>query len=136
MATPDAQRIIKNVFDATNNALRVGPVGGSVDGTIALDTAAASSSSGTLTLNFTATQVFTVTTTENISTITVSNPVAGQKVTIIFTQGASHTIAFPAGWKWAGGTAPTFTTGAGAIDIVSVLYDGSRYFAEAIQDLQ
>jgi hypothetical protein len=56
-------------------------------------------------------------------------------VTIVFTQGASHTVAFPAAWKWPGGTAPTITVGAGAIDIVTVLYDGTNYVADSVQAL-
>lgn len=103
---------------------------------IVLKKAAASSASNVLTLDFATASIFTVTTTENITTVTVNNAVAGHKVTIVLTQGASHTVAWPAGWKWPGGTAPTFTTGVGAIDVVTVLYDGTNYLADYSQDYQ
>lgn len=43
----------------------------------------------------------------------------------------SRTATFPASVKWAGGTAPTLTTTASAIDIVSFYYDGTDYYGQA-----
>jgi len=97
---------------------------------IVLKVASASSASNTLTLDWALANIFTVTTTENITTITVSNPTAGHKITIVFTNGGAHTVGFPGGWKWPGGTAPTISPGAGDIDVVTVLYDGTNYLAD------
>ena len=41
----------------------------------------------------------------------------------------SRTVTWPATVKWPGGTAPTLSTGASAVDVVSFLYDGTNYYA-------
>lgn len=46
----------------------------------------------------------------------------------------SRTVTFPAAWKWSGGTVPTITTTANKIDIVTLIYDGSTYFASIVQN--
>lgn len=43
----------------------------------------------------------------------------------------SRTVTWPATVKWPGGTAPTLTTDASSIDIVSFYYDGTNYFGVA-----
>jgi len=43
----------------------------------------------------------------------------------------SRTVTWPATVKWAGGAAPTLTTTAAGIDIVSFYYDGTNYFGVA-----
>ena len=35
---------------------------------------------------------------------------------------------WPASVKWAGGTEPSWSTGASAVDIVSFYYDGTSYY--------
>lgn len=40
----------------------------------------------------------------------------------------SRTVTWPAAVHWSGGTAPTLTTTASKVDIVSLYYDGSTYF--------
>lgn len=46
--------------------------------------------------------------------------------------GGSKTIGtWPTNFKWPGGTAPTLSTAASAIDIVSFYYDGTNYYAAA-----
>ena len=40
----------------------------------------------------------------------------------------SRTVTFPATVLWSGGTAPTLTTTASAIDIISFYWDGTNYF--------
>jgi hypothetical protein len=40
----------------------------------------------------------------------------------------SRTVTFPIGVLWEGGTAPTLTTDANAVDIVSFYFDGSNYY--------
>ena len=43
----------------------------------------------------------------------------------------SRTVTWPATVKWPSGTAPTLTTGANTIDIVSFYYDGTNYYGVA-----
>jgi hypothetical protein len=68
---------------------------------------------------------FTTTLTENISTITFANlPASGQFASwewqITQDAGASgYTLTFPAAVKWPGGTAPTLTATASAIDVLA-----------------
>jgi len=85
-----------------------------------------SSSSGTLTLDISTSNVFEVTLTENVTTLTISNPASSGKAcsfTLILKQDGtgSWTFAFPASIKWAGGTAPTLTTTASAIDLLTFI---------------
>lgn len=83
-----------------------------------------SSSSGTLVLDIGNGNVFEVTLTENVSTLTISNPPASGKAgsfTLILKQDATGgwTFAWPVSVKWSGGTAPTLTTTANAIDLLA-----------------
>ena len=43
----------------------------------------------------------------------------------------SRTVTWPSSVKWVSGTAPTLSTSANAIDIVSFYYDGTNYFGQA-----
>lgn len=85
-----------------------------------------SSSSGTLTLNLENGNVFEVTLTENVATLTLSNPPASGKagsLTLILKQDATggRTFAWPAAVKSAGGTDPTISSAANAVDIYTLL---------------
>ena len=60
--------------------------------------------------------------------------VSGQSILIIITQdgtgsrtGAFTSVKFPGG-------APTLSTGAGDIDVISVFYDGTNYLGNIAQD--
>ena len=81
-----------------------------------------SSSSNVLTLNLTTGNHFFTTLTEDITTVTISNPSpTGNKCAVVLeiTQGASaYAITWPASVKWPGGAAPTLSAGSGAIDEV------------------
>lgn len=64
-------------------------------------------------------------------TLSITNPVAGQTyiIRIIQGSGGSKTITtWPSGIKWPNGTAPTLSTTAGDIDIVTFFYDGTNYY--------
>lgn len=71
-----------------------------------------------------------VTLTGTGRTLSITNPVAGYTYTIRITQGsANRTIStWPAGTRWIGGTAPTLSTTAGAIDIITLYYDGANFY--------
>ena len=43
----------------------------------------------------------------------------------------SRTITWPATVKWPNGTGPTLSTAAGAVDIVTLYYDGTNYYSVA-----
>ncbi len=61
-------------------------------------------------------------------TLTFSNMGVGHKQLKVVQDGTgSRTPTLPSG-KWPGGTASTFSTGADAVDILSVYYDGSSYY--------
>lgn len=95
---------------------------------------ALTSSAGVLAIDLAMGDYFTVTLTENITSITFSNaPASGsaRTFTLRITQHASaaKTMAFPASFKWAGGSAPAISTGVGAIDVLTcTTYDqGTRW---------
>lgn len=81
------------------------------------------SSSGLLTLNLENGNVFAVTLTENITSLTLSNPPTTGKagsVTLILTQDGTggRTVTWPTAVLWPGGTEPTLSSGGGDIDVI------------------
>jgi hypothetical protein len=82
---------------------------------------AISSSSGTLTVDCETANVFQTTLTENVTTLTISNPPAtgtGYAFTLKIVQDTTaRTFSWPNAISWAGGTAPTLSTGSGNVDI-------------------
>jgi hypothetical protein len=68
-------------------------------------------------------------------TFTFSNPVAGSFYTLKIIQDStgSRTATFPAAVEWAGGSAPTLTTTASRVDIITFYYDGVNYFDVSIK---
>lgn len=114
----DAPQIIKKVYDATNNALRmIGAV--SLQALISAASVAVDMSTGT---------IFRIVLGHNV-TFTFSNPTSGQKYSFILRQDGtgSRTVTWPANVKWGGGgTPPTLTTTATTgVDVVSMIYDGT-----------
>jgi hypothetical protein len=88
--------------------------GGSVSGTITPDAAA-----GT---------IYTYTLTGAITLNALTNAVAGTSMTIILTQGGTGSYGLTSTMKFAGG-AKSLSSAVGAIDIISVFYDGTNYYA-------
>lgn len=68
------------------------------------------------------------TATANFTFNGFTTPVAGQSATIIVTQDATGSRLMTSTMKFSGGV-KTLSTAAGAIDIISVFYDGSAYYA-------
>jgi hypothetical protein len=65
------------------------------------------------------------------SVITASNPIAGASYLFFLRQpSAGSKTALFSGFKWAGGSAPTLSTGANAVDIVSGVSDGEFIYAD------
>ncbi len=83
--------------------------------------ATGSSSSNALTLDLETGNVFQTTLTENITTLTLSNPPASGTAygfVLRIVQGASgFTVTWPSSIKWSGGFAPVVSTGSGDIDV-------------------
>lgn len=104
--------------------------------------ATASSSSGSLTLNCEAGNVFQVTLTENVTSTTFSNPPAsgtafGFTLRVI-QDSTARTITWPTAVDWPAATAPTLSSGSGDVDVfVFFTTDGGTtwYGFTAGQDL-
>ena len=102
--------------------------GGTITGPLVIDdsvgaTITAATSASTITLDFGASVHHSVTLAHNTTFADPSNEVAGQSGSIIITQDGtgSRTAAFNSAFKFVGGTAPTLSTAANAVDRVDYL---------------
>ncbi|MEN9696641.1 MAG: hypothetical protein RLZ56_62 [Bacteroidota bacterium] len=79
--------------------------------------------------------VFTVVLNTSITSLTITNQAVGTYL-IKFVQDntGSRTVSFPVGWKWAGGAAPSLTSTATKLDIVTLIYDGTSYYATIVKN--
>jgi len=77
----------------------------------------------------------TVTLTGAVTFSAFANPVAGQSLTLIVKQDATGSRALTSTMKFAGGT-KTLSTAANAVDIISVYYDGTNYWASLGTDFK
>jgi hypothetical protein len=77
----------------------------------------------TIAVDFNSSNNFSVTLGGNRTLGQPSNQVVGQSGSIFVTQDGtgSRTLAYHADWKWAGGTAPTLTTTAAAVDRIDYI---------------
>lgn len=93
------------------------------------------SAASTTTIDLSTGNVFTVSMGMNISTLNLTNPGLGTYL-IKFVQDAtgSRDVSFPVAWKWAGGLVPSLTNTANKLDIVTLIYDGSTYYATIVQN--
>lgn len=156
-ATPNA---VKSAYDLANAALPKS--GGTMSGTItfaagqtisgyaALATAqsftaaqrgsiTALTDSATITPDFSAANNFSVTLGGNRTLANPSNLTAGQSGTIVITQDGtgSRTLAYGSQWKFPGGTAPTLTTTASAVDVIAYYVESAtRITARLISDVK
>lgn len=72
--------------------------------------------------------VQTITLTGNVTFSAFASPLAGQSITLIVKQDATGSRLLTSTMKFAGGI-NTLSTDANAVDIISVLYDGTDYWA-------
>jgi hypothetical protein len=98
---------------------------------------AAINTAATTTIDLATGNVFTLNVGASVTTLTLNNqPTA--PATIIFkltySSATAYTITWPAAFKWSGGTAPTLTCVSGKVDVISLLYDGTNYFASVAQN--
>lgn len=78
---------------------------------------ALTSTASSLAIDLAASNHFSHVTTENTVLAAPTNPIPGQSGVITITQGATpRTLTFNTFWKFAGGTVPTLTATAGAVD--------------------
>lgn len=89
-----------------------------------LTSTSVASASNVIELDMEDSNSFETTLTENITTVTLSNPAAtGSYCELIWkvTQDSTtRSITFPASVQWPGGTAPTISTGSGDVDIITL----------------
>lgn len=98
-----------------------------------------SSSSNVLTIDITSGNHAYTTLTENVTTLTISNPTATGFVCpmlLFVTQDGTggRTITWPSSFKWAAGSAPTVTSTASATDIFSAFTrdGGTTWYANVV----
>lgn len=93
------------------------------------------SSSNSIAWDLSANQVAKHTATENTTLAAPTNQVAGATYLFIFVQDSTpRTLAFNAAYKFPGGTAPTVSTGSGAVDVISFVSDGTNMYGTFAQD--
>ena len=95
-------------------------------------------SASTITPDFAASNNFSVTLGTNATLANPSNLTAGQSGVIAITQDStgSRTLAYGSKFKFAGGTAPTLTTTASAVDILTYYVEStSRITAQVLLDV-
>ena len=86
------------------------------------------STSGTITPNINNGAIQTMTLTGSITLNSITNIATGQGVTFVITQGGTGSYTLTSGWLFAGGS-KTLSTAVGAVDIISVFYSGTVYYA-------
>ncbi len=94
----------------------------------------------TTTIDCNAGNVFTLNMTTNVATFNVFNPASGQTINVRFIQDGTggRTIAWPASFNWAGGTAPALSTAANKVDLLVATYfaDTGLWLASLTKDLR
>jgi hypothetical protein len=85
------------------------------------------SSSTAKTIDLTSGTVQTVTMTGNC-TFTMPTATAGKSFTLIVATGAGSFTGTFTGVKWAGGVAPTLTTTASKVDVLTFIADGTSWY--------
>jgi hypothetical protein len=79
-----------------------------------------------------------VTLTGNLTSLTITNAVAGHAYILILTQDAtgSRTATFGSSFKFVGGTAPVLTATANRTDVLCAFYDGVNFQAVLNNDFK
>jgi len=93
----------------------------------------------TITPDFSAGNYFSVTLGGNRALANPTNQTAGQSGTIVITQDGtgSRTLSYGSYWKFPGGTAPTLTTTASAVDVLVYYVESStRITAKLLADVK
>jgi len=82
--------------------------------------------------------IFDLTVTGNVTSLDAKNLTPGSTYLFIIRQDStgSHTVAFATKFHFEGGSAPTITATASAVDVVSGIYDGSAILCSIVQDIK
>ena len=90
--------------------------------------------SSTTTLDLSTGNVLTVTLGTNTTVVTDEAEVGTYLIKLVQDDTGGRTVSFPLEWKWSGGTVPTVTAEADKTDIVTLIYDGSTFYAAISQN--
>jgi hypothetical protein len=87
-------------------------------------------------LDWTKSNKQSITLSGNTTFSVTTSPAGACNLTLIIKQpaGANHSVTFPSSFKWPGGTAYTATATNGAVDIISIFFDGTSYFCADIKN--
>jgi len=93
---------------------------------------AITSSSGAATIDWKLGNKASITLTENV-TFTFNAPSNPGNLILVMIQDSTggRTATWPSNVKWVGGTAPTLSTAANAVDIIAFYFDGTNYYGQA-----
>ena len=120
-------RIVKSIYTGAD-VTSLGEITPSdtIDGSLA-PTITTLTDGATITPNFNDSCNFVVTLTDNRTITNPTNLVAGQSGSIFIVQDATggHTLAWGTYWKFSGGTVPTLSTTANAVDRVDYIIKSS-----------
>jgi hypothetical protein len=70
------------------------------------------------------------------TTVSLSNISPGTYIfeVIQHGNGTFYNVTWPTAFKWSGGIAPTITATFAKVDVITLVYDGTFYFASAVQN--
>lgn len=82
--------------------------------------------------------IYELTLTDNVTSLDVFNLQDGSTYIFIIKQDStgSRTVTFSSTFLWEGGTAPTITATASAVDVISAICDGDTLLCSYVQDIQ
>lgn len=127
-----------NAAQSTANAA-LPAAGGNVTGDVQTPSVTDTISGATLTIDCNDGNVFKVSMTANVTTFTLSNPHDGQTINVRLTQDATgtRTMAWPASFRWSGGSAGVLSTAANAVDLLVATYfaDTGHWYVSLMNDL-
>ena len=78
--------------------------------------------------------IFQVDLANTITTISFSNIAVGTYLIKFKQTVGSKTVNFPDTWLWSGGVEPVVSATLGRTDIVTLIYDGTNYYAAIVQN--
>lgn len=94
------------------------------------------STSGAVTIDFTTSPVQRLTLSEDITSITITDPtIPGDYILRVVQDSATRTVTgWPSKVKWPGGVAPTISVGSGDVDLMRSYFNGTNFYSVFSQD--
>jgi phosphotransferase system HPr-like phosphotransfer protein len=123
----------RNGTTSMNKVLELDGIGATFNAGVRERVVDLGSASGTLTLDVSSGTVFRLTAVGAITLNALTNVQAGSNATVIITQDGTGGRALTSTMKFAGGS-KTLSTAANSIDMITVFYDGTNYFASLVKD--